>query len=65
MKSDNNEHMEYCQDEPSDVEAIPGTIIVPEKEQESRLALRPQASSDPNDPLVSLQASLVITSNRY
>ena len=68
MKSGINEHREHCQDEPPDVytaEATLGTITVPEEKQESCYARSPQPSSDPNDPLVSLQPLLVMISKRY
>ena len=60
LKHDGDQRIEYSHDGTTDLRAAEealGTVIVAEKERDSRSALRPQPSLDPNDPLVSLKAN--------
>ena len=66
LKHDGDQRIEYSHDGTTDLRAAEealGTIIVAEKERDSRSALRPQPSLDPNDPLVSLKPRPLATSS--
>ena len=60
LKHDGDQRIEYIHNRTTDVcaaEEALGTIIVAEKDRDSRSAWRPQPSLDPDDPLVSLEAN--------